>query len=67
MPFIQCDIQEGLSEAKKRELVERFTQVTHEAIGSSVAHINVVIREHPSANLGEAGVVDRHLISGNVS
>jgi 4-oxalocrotonate tautomerase family enzyme len=63
MPFIQCDIQEGLSDEKKRELVNRFTQVTHESIGSAIAHINVVIREHSATNLGEAGVVDRKLIS----
>jgi 4-oxalocrotonate tautomerase family enzyme len=63
MPFIQCDIQSGLSDAKKRELVERFIQVTHESIGSAVAHINVVLREHPGPNLGEAGQADRRLIA----
>ncbi len=63
MPFIQCDIQAGLSDAQKKELVERFTQITHDSIGSAVAHINVVLREHPGVNLGEAGQVDRNLIA----
>ena len=32
MPFIQCDIEVGLSDEKKRLLVERMTEVTHKAI-----------------------------------
>ena len=64
MPYIQCDIEAGLSDENKRQLVIRMTEVTHQAIGSAYGHINVVLREHPSANLGEAGEPDRHLISG---
>jgi 4-oxalocrotonate tautomerase family enzyme len=63
MPYIQCDIEVGLSDEKKRLLVERMTEVTHKAIGSAYGHINVVLREHPSANLGEAGKPNRRLIS----
>jgi len=63
MPFIQCDLEVGLSDEKKRQLVERMTKVTHEAIGSAYGHINVVLREHPSSNLGEAGKPNRCLIS----
>lgn len=63
MPFIQCDIEAGLSDEQKKQLIERFTQVTHESIGSSIAHINVVLREHPSSNLVEAGQPGRRLIS----
>jgi len=62
MPFIQCDIEEGLSDEQKIEIVRRMTEVTHQAIGSSVAHINVVLREHPSVNLGETGRANRQLV-----
>jgi hypothetical protein len=44
-----------------------MTEVTHKAIGSAFGHINVVLREHPSCNLGEAGQVDRGLISARTS
>ena len=63
MPFIQCDLQVGLSNEQKKQLVTRMTEVTHKAIGSAYGHINVVLREHPSTNLGEAGEADRQLIS----
>lgn len=63
MPFIQCDIEQGLSDEQKVEIVRRMTQVTHNAIGSSVAHINVVLREHPSVNLGETGRANLKLVS----
>lgn len=64
MPFIQCDIEQGLSDDKKVEIVRRMVEVTHKAIGSSTAHINVVLREHPSVNLGETGQANRSLVSG---
>src|SRR5271167_45583 len=67
MPFIQCDLEAGLSDQEKRELVAKMTEVTHKAIGSAYGHINVVLREHPSSNLGEAGEADRRLISTRVS
>jgi 4-oxalocrotonate tautomerase family enzyme len=63
MPYIQCDLEVGLSDEKKRQLVERMTEVTHKAIGSAYGHINVVLREHASSNLGEAGKPNRCLIS----
>ena len=67
MPFIQCDLEIGLSDNEKRDLVKKMTEVTHKAIGSAYGHINVVLREHPRSNLGEAGVVDRGLISARAS
>ncbi len=67
MPFIQCDLEVGLSDSEKRDLVKKMTEITHKAIGSAYGHINVVLRVHPRSNLGEAGVADRGLISGRVS
>lgn len=67
MPFIQCDIEVGLSDEQKTEIVRRMTEVTHKAIGSSVAHINVVLREHPAANLGETGRTNMRIISSQAN
>ena len=63
MPFIQCDIEEGLSDEKMTEIIRRMVAVTNKAIGSSCEHINVVIREHPTANIGETGKTNLGLIS----
>jgi phenylpyruvate tautomerase PptA (4-oxalocrotonate tautomerase family) len=64
MPFIQCDLEAGLSEDEKRK---RMIEVTHKSIGSAYGHINVVLREHPSSNIGEAGEPDRGLISARAA
>jgi 4-oxalocrotonate tautomerase family enzyme len=63
MPFIQCDLEEGLTDAEKRALVTKMTEITHRCIGSAMEHINVVLREHPASNIGEAGQVGRALVS----
>jgi phenylpyruvate tautomerase PptA (4-oxalocrotonate tautomerase family) len=63
MPFIQCDLEIGLTDQEKRDLVQRMTEITHRTIGSAYGHINVVLREHPSSNLCEAGQAGRGLIS----
>src|SRR5258708_35231284 len=63
MRFIQCDLEVGLSDDEKAALVKKMTEVTHKAIGSAYGHINVVLREHPASNIGEARVADRGLLS----
>lgn len=55
MPFIQVEVQQGLSDEQKDELAEKVVEVVHKSIGSSVPHINVVIRDWPGKNLVEAG------------
>jgi phenylpyruvate tautomerase PptA (4-oxalocrotonate tautomerase family) len=67
VPFIQCDLETGLSDNEKRDLVKKMIEVTHKAIGSAYGHINVVLREHPASNIGEAGLADRGLISAATS
>jgi phenylpyruvate tautomerase PptA (4-oxalocrotonate tautomerase family) len=67
MPFIQCDLEAGLSDDEKRDLVKRIIEVTHQSIGSAYGHINVVLREHSRSNLAEAGQGDRGLISARTS
>jgi len=55
MPFIHVDMETGLTEEEKVELTRRIVEVTHDAIGSAVGHINVVVRDWPGANIVEAG------------
>ena len=63
MPYIQCDLEAGLSDLEKEKLVRKMIEVTHKSIGSAYRHINVVLREHPPSNLGEAGEPGRRLVS----
>lgn len=64
MPFITVDLEEGLTASEKKALVNKMTEITHRCIGSAMEHINIVLREHPASNLGEAGQAGRALISG---
>jgi 4-oxalocrotonate tautomerase len=57
MPFIECHIATGLSEARKRQLIRDIVTVTHEAIDSDPKIINVVLHEHPAVNLSVSGQV----------
>ena len=63
MPFITCDLEEGLTESEKQVLITKMTEITHRCIGSAMEHINIVLREHPASNIGEAGQAGRALIS----
>jgi 4-oxalocrotonate tautomerase/trans-3-chloroacrylic acid dehalogenase beta subunit len=58
MPFIECHIAAGLSEAAKRQLIRNIVVVTHEAIDSDPKIINVVLHEHPAIHLCVSGHVD---------
>ena len=62
MPFIQLDIQEGLTPNQKSQLTKEVVEIVNDAIGSSVAHINFVIREWPTENIVEAGEAGRNLL-----
>lgn len=62
MPFIQIDIEHGLTNVQKAELTSEVVKIVNGAIGSSVGHINVVVRESPTENLVEAGQSGRGLL-----
>lgn len=64
MPFIQCELQQGLTDQQKDELAERIVNAVHQSIGSSIPHINVVIRDWPGKNLVEAGSHNRKYEAG---
>ena len=55
MPFIHVDLQTGLTDEEKIELTRKIVEITHDAIGSAVEHINVVLRDWPGSNIVEAG------------
>jgi 4-oxalocrotonate tautomerase family enzyme len=58
MPFIQFHIAAGLSESRKRKLLQQITEVVHEAIDDDPKLVNVVLHEHPALNLMVSGRVD---------
>jgi 4-oxalocrotonate tautomerase len=51
MPFIECHITAGLAPARREQLIRDIIQVTHESIGSDPKIINVILHEHPAANI----------------
>ena len=55
MPFIQAHIAAGLTHAQKRKLIHEIVAATSEAIGSDPKIINVVLVEHPEANMSISG------------
>jgi 4-oxalocrotonate tautomerase family enzyme len=55
MPLIQCDIREGRTEEQKRALASGITRAVHEAIGSPVEYIYVLIRETPGFHHVQGG------------
>lgn len=57
MPFIQCDIEAGLSTEKKEALIKTIAQITHQAIGSSFKDIHIIVREHLAINIFEGARV----------
>lgn len=65
MPFIQCDFQSILTDAQKEKLAAGIVEVVNKSIGSSIPHINVVIREWPGRNLVEAGEPSRKFDGGS--
>ena len=58
MPFIQCEIHEGLDEQRKRMLSTELARVVNQTLGSPIPYIHVVIRETPSSQFVEAGKLD---------
>lgn len=51
MPFIECHIKAGLTPEDREQLIRNIIQVTHDSIGSDPKIINVILHEHPAANI----------------
>jgi phenylpyruvate tautomerase PptA (4-oxalocrotonate tautomerase family) len=55
MPYICCDVQEGLSDRQKERLVDEITRITHEMIGSPIPYIHVAVREFSRSSIVQSG------------
>jgi len=55
VPFIECHIASGLSQPRKAQLIRDIVKVTNQSIGSDPKIINVVLVEHPEANMSISG------------
>jgi 4-oxalocrotonate tautomerase/trans-3-chloroacrylic acid dehalogenase beta subunit len=55
VPYIECHIATGLTNARKTQLIRDIVQVTHESIGSDPKIINVLLFEHPAGNMSISG------------
>ena len=55
MPYIECHIAAGLTNARKTQLIRDIVKVTHESIGSDPKIINVLLFEHPADNMSISG------------
>ena len=51
VPFIECHIKKGLTQAQREQLIRDIIQVTHDSIGSDPKIINVILHEHPAGNI----------------
>jgi 4-oxalocrotonate tautomerase family enzyme len=58
MPYIQCNIQSGLSAEKKRNLALELTRAVHESLGSPIRYIHVAVTETPTGQFVESGQID---------
>jgi phenylpyruvate tautomerase PptA (4-oxalocrotonate tautomerase family) len=55
MPYICCDVQEGLTDEQKSRLADEIVRITHEKIGSPIPYIHVAIREFPRSAFVQSG------------
>jgi 4-oxalocrotonate tautomerase family enzyme len=55
VPYIQCHIAIGLTQARKTQVIHDIVKVTHESIGSDPKIINVLLFEHPPDNMSISG------------
>ncbi len=58
MPYVQCNIQSGLSAEKKKELALEVAKVLNETLGSPMEYIHVGISEIPSGQFVESGQIN---------
>lgn len=56
MPVVTLDSAK-LSQDQKRVLIEKYTEVTHEVLGTPKQAITVILRESDTDNIGVGGVV----------
>ena len=58
MPYIHCNVQQGLTPAQKQQLVVELTLAVKETIGSPTQYIHVGLTEIPGNEFVESGQVN---------
>lgn len=58
MPYIQCEVNAGLTAEQKNLLSTEIARAVNEELGSPIPYIHVAVREVPGKQFVEAGVVD---------
>ncbi len=64
MPFIQCDIRRGRSDAQRKLLCERITSTVSRITGAPTSSILVLIREHAGDHFMEGGELLPDYVAG---
>ena len=64
MPFIQCDIRRGRSEAQKRQLFDKINAAVNRVTGAPTSSILILIREHAGNHFMEGGELLPDYIAG---
>ena len=55
MPIATINIIEGRTDEQKEKLIEKVTLAIHEAIGSPIESVRIIINEMPKQHFGIAG------------
>lgn len=64
MPFIQCDIRRGRTEAQRMDLCTRITDIVNRITGAPTESILMLIREHAGENFMEGGEILPDYVAG---
>jgi len=64
MPFIQCDIRRGRSEAQKRRLFDKINAAVNRVTGAPTSSILILIREHAGNHFMEGGELLPDYVAG---
>lgn len=64
MPFIQCDIRRGRTDAQREELCRRLTEAVSRVTGAPATSILVLVREHAGDHFMEGGEMLPDYVAG---
>jgi 4-oxalocrotonate tautomerase family enzyme len=64
MPFIQCDIRRGRSEAQKQQLFDKINAVVSRLTGAPTSAILILIREHAGSQFMKGGELLPDYVAG---
>jgi 4-oxalocrotonate tautomerase family enzyme len=64
MPFVQCDIRRGRTDAQRKQLCERITNTVSRITGAPTRSILVLVREHAGDHFMEGGELLPEYVAG---